>query len=211
LVTFVDVVTFFGVASLFAWLTYGPLQRDLLEDFGGINIVRAKRNFYTVNDYFLVSFLFYSADIVGEYTLHTSRLYWIGFNPMYQMGFLRLVIMACFFGGLLTLCVPVWYLRSVQKGDRSLDQDLLPDFAFTLYVSSVTVIGLALDFEGFMATYFRWWSPAAWALAEVAEVVGFPLVILAYVYERRRLKFIAALLNLTPIIMYIVVWRLGYL
>lgn len=211
-VTVIDLITFFGVASFFAWLTYGPLQRDLLEEYAEDEdeYKRAKRNFYTANDYFLISFLFYSASIIGEYLLQNAQLFIIGTNPTYNDAFLRLFIAIFFLGGLVTLVAPIWYLRSIQTGYRALAESLLPDFQYTLYVSGVTLIGIALTISE-AGRHPEWWWLVIWVVLQVAAILAAMLMILAYMFERRGEKFIAGFVNVLPIIVYLLFWLLGYL
>jgi hypothetical protein len=214
-VTVIDLVTFFGVASFFAWLTYGPLQRDLLEEYLGDEDAysRARRNFYTANDYFLISFLFYSADIIGEYLLQNRQLFVIGTNPLFNDALLRFSIAILFLGGIITLVAPIWYLRSVQTGYRVLAGKLLPDFRYTLYVSFVTIVGLASTFSGvgILVAHSQWWLALILGMTgSVAPLAGMTLL-LAYMFERQREKDIAGFINLLPILVYSLFWLLGYL
>ena len=214
-VTFIDLITFFGVASFFAWLTYGPLQRDLLGKYENSEsrvFERARRNFYTVNDYFLVSFGFYSADIVGEYILQRPELYLIGPNPLYNNALLRFVIAICFGGGFVTLVAPVWYLRSVQTGNRVLSGGLLPSLSFMLYVSGVTVMGLLFSRTGFMATNSRSeWLALIWFGIEFAALMGAMIMMVTYEHEYKRDMYIAGVVNLLPVLVYFALAFLGWL
>lgn len=147
---FLDLITFFGLASFFAWLGYVPLQKDLLDKFTGTDHETARDNFYTINDYFLVSFLFYSAAIVSEYFLHTISI-GIDKNPLYGSSLLVFIIGTCFLGGLVTLAAPIWYIRKIGKGETDLVTVTLHKFDYSLLVSGCATLDVVVSVSSFVA------------------------------------------------------------
>jgi hypothetical protein len=165
LVAFLDVITFFGLASFFAWLTYAPLQRDVLDDFkqDEEHYVKARKNFYRINDHFLISLLFYSAAVISEYVLHG------GFqgNVFYASAPLRFFVGVCFLAGLVTLSLPVWYMRSIGTGHVDLVTIRIHSFSYTLAVLGFASIDLVINSSSFteivlsLLTRGLFWPPAA--------------------------------------------------
>jgi hypothetical protein len=154
LVAFVDLITFFGLASFFAWLAYAPLQRELLKDFEGTDFFdKARKNFYTINDYFLVSFLLYAAAIVVDYLVHTKTIAGLWGNPVYGWSSLYFIIGTCFVAGLLSLAAPMWYMRAVGKGDMDLATDRLHGFGYTLLVAGSATFDFIISISSLYAIF----------------------------------------------------------
>jgi hypothetical protein len=193
---FVDLITFFGLAAFFAWLAYAPLQRDLLTDFKGEDLVRAKENFYTINDYFLVSFLFYSAAMVAEYFVHAPFTPIFGPNPIAHDPLLYFMIGVSFLGGLVTLAAPMWYMRAVGKGDMNLATAKLPDFGDTLVIAGTATASLVISAGAFATT--RMALQAFWFFMWPITLLG---VVLAMKFFHSRIRqTVGALLVVIPII-----------
>ena len=145
MVTFLDLITFFGLASFFGWLAYVPLHREMLE---GLKLKEEEfntllDNLVAINDYFLVSFLFYSGAIVADYLVHADKLPLVRVNPLFGSIFLDFTIAGCFFAGLVTLGAAVLYERSVWTG-VDLTKLALPRFGYTLVVSILVTIDIII-------------------------------------------------------------------
>jgi len=65
LITFFELISFFGVAALFSWLAFAPLQRDQLQAFKHDAHKLAEDHFSTLNDHFFASFVFFSLSWLG--------------------------------------------------------------------------------------------------------------------------------------------------
>jgi hypothetical protein len=133
MVTFFDLVTFFGVASFFAWLAYAPLQSDQLDKFKGKNRKRAGDNFAAINDYFLVSFLGFALAATCDYLSQVLT----------DASFLGLVSTASslgIFAGITGLLWAMLYVRMIVKADRTWYSIDPPGFLFTYLFFGVTVV-----------------------------------------------------------------------
>lgn len=199
---FVDLITFFGLAAFFAWLAYAPLQRDLLEDFEEKKETydKARDNFYTINDYFLVSFLFYSTAMIAEYLVHTAFIPMFGRNPIQDYPPLYLVIGISFLGGLVTLAAPMWYMRAVGKGDMNLATAKLPDFGDTLGFSGGATLSIVISAASFVtASMVR---RVFWFSMVILALLG---VVLAMKYYHSKIRqTVGGLLILVPMIVWFV-------
>jgi hypothetical protein len=194
---FVDLITFFGLASFFAWLAYAPLQKDLLDDFEELGFMEARENFYTINDYFLVSFLFYSAAMVAEYLIHAPSIPMLGPNPIAHDPLLYFVIIVSFLGGLVTLATPMWYMRAVGKGNMNLATAKLPDFRDTLLIAGFATASLVVSAASFAETSIMALQ-AFWLLMGVVTLVGIVLAMKFFHSQIRQV--VGALLVMIPII-----------
>lgn len=221
LVAFFDLITFFGLASFFAWLAYVPLQKDVLDEFRGKkDFFDARDNFYTINDYFLVSFLFYSAAIVFDYLIGSIPLL-VGksYGPdlvLALVDLLRLLAGACFCAGVVTLALPMYYMRRVGKGDMNLATSRLHGFDYALAVFGIATFDVVIAVSSMIALapalsiYYSSWLPPAfqwllfWGiLSAFAVILG---VVLTMNYFLAQTGFILGwVLILAPIIAEIVI------
>jgi hypothetical protein len=139
LVAFFEVIGFFGVAAFFAWLAFAPLQsEELLKGYSGTLRVKARENLYTINDYFLASFVSWSVAAIADYFVHTPRL------PYTQSALLYMVIGGFSLAGGIMLFVPIWYIRLIVKGARTLGDINPPDFVTWLAAAGLAVINVAI-------------------------------------------------------------------
>jgi hypothetical protein len=131
-VVFFDLVTFFGVASFFAWLTFAPLQSDQLQTFEE-EWRRARANFSTINDYFLVSFLFYALSAGCDYLYNKAGYANYRADLYAGIGF-------GFFAGITGLLWAMLYVRLIVKGEKDWDNIDPPGFLYTLFCFGITVV-----------------------------------------------------------------------
>ena len=125
LVQFFELISFFAVASLFAWLGYAPLQRQLVkESVDPSKEEKASKNLIRMTDYFLVSFLFYSGSAIFDYILHRLSKIDYFYAPVY------LAVGVTFLFGTALLLYPMFILRG--KGVSILGDIDPPHFMETL-------------------------------------------------------------------------------
>jgi hypothetical protein len=145
-VVFFDLLSFFGVVAFFAWLGYAPLQAQLLrrksqKQEKEIQDDTAQHTLDMITDYFLVSFLSFSAGALTDYVYHHRVFIALAYDYRFAA---MLVMGASFVLGMFTLLVPMIYLRA-----RNLEDITLPPFFITFCVAfmaaSATVIWV-LDF-----------------------------------------------------------------
>jgi uncharacterized membrane protein YciS (DUF1049 family) len=195
LITFFDLISFFGVASLFAWLAFAPLQREQLDSFLlPKNLELARRNFATLNDYFFVSFVFFSIAAVFDYLYHDTTF------PIYHQSSLLAIVGMCFFAGFVTLLTPMFYLRSMLTGNITWANVDPPGWGYAVAVAALTgffayisfqqsfsfntLLGLIWFVVGFLVLYggwrlIRYWKYARWPILLVIlpVVIGVEMLI----------------------------------
>jgi hypothetical protein len=154
LVVFFDLVTFFGLGAFFAWLAFARLyDKELREEFPDA-VEKVRRNLYTINDYFLISFMFWATGGILDYLYHLriigplSGNWW--YNPLYNDSFTYLIMGVLFLVGLVTLALPMTYIRAIGKGKNDLSKIDPPDFPHTLGVFICTSFGTFFGVLGMM-------------------------------------------------------------
>jgi hypothetical protein len=149
LVTFFDVISFFAVASLFAWLGYGPLLSEK----------NASKGLGTLTDYFMFSFWFYGisavVDYAGQYVKGTTH------------SWMDILIAVPFILGTETLLVATYYVR--QFGKTLFKVTDMPAFSFVMEITYLQTLSVLSTIAGFLTslTYvgrsnFVFWAIVSW-------------------------------------------------
>ena len=118
-----------------------------------------------------MSFMFFSVSAISDYLFH-SPLY-----SLYNNSILRLLIGGGFFAGLITLLIPMFYLRSITRGDRTWANADPPDWGYAIVIASFTgyltwvavlrssapnLLGFAWLIVAFLAMLGGWWVLRYW-------------------------------------------------
>jgi hypothetical protein len=189
-VPFFDLITFFGVASFFAWLGFAPLQSDQLSRFKGINRTIAGRKFSLLNDYFLLSFLSFAISALSDYLFHI---------PTFHSGEVLLLVGMGFFAGLVWLLTPMWYVRSVVSGVKTWATVNPPDYIYTMLICSWTSLELDLSFPRIIVGVASW-ENLIWFSAGAGTIAGLVLLMKHWNAPRGKGAF-GFLLTLPPILL----------
>lgn len=160
MVTFFDLITFFGVASFFAWLAFAPLQSDQLSKFKGKNRKKAGDNFAAINDYFLVSFLSCALAAICDYLFHNPA--YVSYRSALYSG-----IGLSFLAGIAGLLGAILYVRLIVKGEKTWYNVNPPGFFYTLLVFAWTVGWVYFSAENLISVshpkaQFVWFSAGCW-------------------------------------------------
>jgi len=210
IIAFFDLITFFGAGALFSWLAFAPLLRDQLEPFLGLPSAlanTARNNFATLNDHFLVSFVFFSIAASSDYLFRNPS--W----PYYQNGFLRLFIGGGFFAGLVTLITPMLCLRSIVRGTKSWVDINPPTWGWVVLIASITGVLTYQSFFQISAEKFVSEEASllgfAWFLTALFTMVG-GYVLILHERDTKVARGWLALLGL-PFIVAFELWILSVL
>jgi hypothetical protein len=153
LVAFFDLVTFFGLGAFFAWLAFARLHdKELREEFPDA-LEKVRRNLYTINDYFLISFMFWATGGILNFLYHTRVIGPLSSeynNPLYTESFTYMIMGVLFLVGLVTFAFPMTYIRAIGKGESDLSKIDPPDFWHTLFVFILAAFGTFWDVLGFI-------------------------------------------------------------
>lgn len=210
MVAFFEVITFFGVAAFFAWLEFLSLLNDIATQFDRSESLyrqEAKHNLVGISDFFLASFVFYSTAIGANYLYHNGV--WIGpyyFTTLYHSPVAYIIFAVLFPVGILTFCVPIFYIRSILRGDRNLLTKPV-SVSGTLGLCYIAGLSLGIDWLGYISTQFPY-SDVVWLLAGCLTVLGIYLTI------KRQRRFGAPLifvLVFAPIWVWVLVSAFLYL
>jgi len=127
---------FFGFAAIFDWLTFARLNDEEIKKIKGRNPqdreerqARARINLYALGNYFLISFLFYSIALIGDY------LYWHTSHPLAVIltkNAMFSVTLASFFIATVILPVPLAILANLPRLGKDLSDLRLAPFDITL-------------------------------------------------------------------------------
>lgn len=169
MVEFFDLISFFGVAALFAWLAYAPLRTQRLSEGELKKQGKAKENLDKITDYFLISFLSYSVAAVSDYVYHHRIFIVLAYNQRWVPLF---IIGTSFVLGLFNLFVPIIYLRNRNLGDID-----LPPFAITFYFAVFTAAATAM-----------WVIDLVIAMTFVGQVLSVLSGLMVYVGATRGIK-----------------------
>jgi hypothetical protein len=220
LVSFFEVITFFGVAAFFAWLEFLTLLNDLAAQFERSEFVasspysawlrlfnrrQARHNLIGISDFFLVSFLFYATSCVANYFYH-NRFY-VGnlLVTLFYHNYLVIGAELLFFGaGIVTFAVPIEYVRSILRGDRRL-QSKFTNVSGTLAFCYLTGLVLMLDWFSYFVIKFPY-SDYVWFLAGCLTFYGLYRVI-----KKKRFSeifFFAPILFMLGFVFLEVIWAL---
>jgi hypothetical protein len=127
LVTFFDLISFFGVASLFAWLGYGPLLSEQ----------KASTGLGTLTDYFMFSFWFYAISAAFDYLHdlpHLEGSYVVAYH--FWTG---IVVAGAFVLRTETLLVASYYVR--EFGKTLFTKTDIPPFSFVMEITYLLTFG----------------------------------------------------------------------
>jgi len=202
--SFFELISFFGVAAFFAWLGFTPLQGQQMIDAVTRNRFKAKENLNRINDYFLVSFLFYSIAAVADYVIHFEQVSLSVKVPLY------LLVGVFFFFGIVLLGAPIWFIRRIgmSPSDYLVDIDP-PPLGQTLYSSflaacstlaallgvyTVKNVFLQIELVSFLVLSYlgTMWSMQYWRLKGLREIgllvlIAAPMLLLLLLLSTRRL------------------------
>jgi hypothetical protein len=187
LVSFFEVVTFFGVAAFFAWLEFLALLNDFATRLISQPVYQhdwevqqqLRNNLVQISDYFLVSFLFSATAIVADYFYHYPvQLGSYVFGDLVRSLWVLSIVVISFLAGIITLCVPIGYVRSIVRGDRDLLAKPLP-VSGTLGLCYLIAVMLGLDWLGYTTIQFYYGNI-------VAVGAGF-LTLVGIKYRKSRL------------------------
>ncbi len=123
MVTFFDLISFLGVASLFAWLGYGPLLSEK----------KASTGLGTLTDYFMFSFWFYSISAGFDYLHDLPHLQGI-YVTVYHF-WTGVVVAGTFILGTETLVVASYYVR--KFGKTHFRETEIPAFSFVMEITYI--------------------------------------------------------------------------
>ena len=146
---FFDLVAFFGIAAFFAWLGYAPLQSQRITGIAQEKRENARQNLSKITDYFLVSFLFYSITAMCDYMMHSTVF--IGQRP-----YIFLAVGTSFLFGLLTLFVPMIYIRTIGRGGKDWGDINPPSFDHTVAVTFFAAVSIFLCAALFIQSQTNW-------------------------------------------------------
>jgi len=134
----------------------------------------ARRNLYVVTDYFLISFLFYVGSALSDYTLHQFTPHSWDWPALFWF-LLLLTSGTTFVFGLLTLVVPMLYLRTIGRGGKDLGDINPPTFAHTLSVASVTALSTLMWVSQLAVGPYNHLASTGWgkALFVVTRVISY--------------------------------------
>jgi hypothetical protein len=202
LVSLFEVITFFGVSAFFAWLGLLPLLNDLLPPEDDLSLDRARENLIAISDYYLVSFMSFATAIVADYVFHNGIPFF--FPYFYHLPILYFVIPVVFAVGIFTLLLPVYYIRSIWKGKRTLagmNPTVVSGALLTLYFMSIM---LFLAWIGYInsTSSFR---NIMWAGVGFMSVLGI-LLPLKYKVRTRFKRGIVQVLALAPVLLILLNW-----
>jgi hypothetical protein len=184
LVTFFEVITFFGVAAFFAWLGFLPLIGDQLAGIGGHDLERARANLVIIGDYFLASFLFCATALIADYLFHNGGT--AGFPSLIHSPTLLLIIGVFFVAGIVTLLAPIYYIRSIWKGQRDLVTSHPLEVASTLILCYITAFMLFLSWVNYTNIPLAL-GGVIWGLTACASVLG-TILIAKYIHSQQSLR-----------------------
>lgn len=208
MVSFFEVITFFGVAAFFAWLEFVVLLNDLASQFDHtdpaasmrspllLSLARreARRNLVGISDHFLVSFVFFATAVGANYLYHNAV--WIGpyfFGSLFHSSLLYVIFVTLFPTGIITFCVPIWYIRGILRADRDLVTKPL-NVSGTLGLFYFIAMMVSVDWLGYTSTQFQYGT-------EVAVIAGV-LTIIGVVRTLKKQRF-GEILILTPLWLWI--------
>lgn len=142
------------MSAFFAWLGFTPLQSEnLLEGLEGGFLRRGRRNLYVVNNYFLVSFVFYASAAIGDYLVNSQTDYWLGLvNPYRHFWLLYIIVGLCFLIGVVTLVAPILYMNPILKGDKTVDSINPAGAGYALGMCASVLINLVITLGSIMIT-----------------------------------------------------------
>jgi hypothetical protein len=153
-VSFFDIISFFAIAALFAWLGYAPLQgqavRESNWDIEDRN--KAEDSLGAITDYFMLSFCFFSVSALSDYVLRFLLSDAVRYASLIASGMtfiLLLTVGTMFVIGLVCLIVPMAYVRTVGRKGRGFSDLSPPPFRLTfliLYLSSVNAFIIVAEF-----------------------------------------------------------------
>jgi len=179
LVEFFDLISFFAIASLFAWLVYAPLQGQLILNLDATkqNQERARQNLLTITDYFLISFSFYCIAAVADYLANILP-------TLYRLGFI-IIVGAAFVFGTTTLAVPIMYIRTIGRrrgkaGKQARDMASITPPPFTLTIEVTYIAAFQTAFSTILIYTFS---------TLVAKILLGVFVLVSYYGTIRLLKY----------------------
>jgi hypothetical protein len=134
LIAFFDLISFFAVASLFAWLGYGPLLSE----------EKASQGLGTLTDYFMFSFWFYAISAVSDYALHLPQL-----AEIYRL-LAGIIVASAFILGTETLLVASYYVR--EFGKTRFRKTDIPPFRFVMEMTYNLTLGAISVAAGYLTS-----------------------------------------------------------
>jgi hypothetical protein len=162
-----NLIEFFGVAALFGWFTFLVGTNDMIDRIESDRKEReertkktktfwpfgkdakqvekekeerqeTRRKLNTINDYFIISFVFYAIAALSDYFFKHHTI--LGESAEYGLASLTLVSFAA---GTMVLALPVLYLLLLDSGRNVFVQRKLYAFAFA-FLSVGIIVALAL-------------------------------------------------------------------
>ena len=208
MVQFFDLITFFGVASFFAWLAFARLSDGDISRLVWWKQQIGRDNLCIINDYFLVSFVFWCITAVADYAYHCPKLP-IANTTILNHNLVLLVLVGIFsLFGLFTIVHPMIYIRQIGKGANDISTIKpapVADAIATWFLSSICALALV-----FMAAYGDPSAKTVEVLSSVLLAYGTYLS-LVYWKEEDRLNNIGFWLMVSPIIFYFVYYGAKFL
>lgn len=195
MVTFAEVISFFGAASFFAWLAFIVFQDEQLTDYAQDlkKLKIARVHLFTVYDFFLMSFACYAVAFVADYLVHLTDGYLlIGFDTFHSPLLYGIIGAFCILG-LLTLALPLAYIRSMSKGTTDPLNVNPPNFAHTLVRFPLGIMNLVAAMAEFNSIQNapNWLAMAVWhgfwLLMLLVAAVGFFLSLRDWNASPRRI------------------------
>jgi hypothetical protein len=185
LVTFIEVISFFGVSSFFAWLAFVALQNEQLERYKNApeDLKKARTRLFTIYDFFLISFTCFVISFVADYLVHMENMAVVIYFDTYHAWQVYGIVGAFFILGLLTLALPISYIRSISSGKSDPVTVDPPSFitTFSCFLLAVMNLVTALAEYGMIGYWDDsfWWGVwrISWVLILVVSAAGFLLLL----------------------------------